>query len=240
MDLDSVQKHTVREVIQVIYVLTGCDFTSFFYGLSKQSFLKSLYEYSSFITASCRRLPGSLADVNPDSDGFLAFVRLVGVTYFTANKRVFQDCSPVSYFDNYDAKHDVTKQHREWYGGIQEKIWERVCFEDLLPPSLEALKLHWLRSIWVVNYWGQACEHEIIPLPTEAFGWTIEGGKIGIEWDSQENLEMIRNSVSFLLKGCGCKTGCTTARCKCIKSRKPCGPGCSCGTKCINQGMQHF
>ena len=76
--------------------------------------------------------------------------------------------------------------------------------------------------------------------PTEAFGWTIEGGKIGIEWDSQENLEMIRNSVSFLLKGCGCKTGCTTARYKCVKSRKPCGPGCSCGTKCTNQGMQHF
>lgn len=207
-DLQNVPKSTIKEIIQVLYVVSGCDFTSFFFGVSKQAFLKALFTYSVFITTPCTNIPGSLADVEPESNGFLAFVRLVGVAYFMKNKRAFSFSSPASYFDSFKKDgQDIEEQHTDWYQSIREKIWERVCFEDNLPPSTEALKLHWLRSIWVINYWRQACERKTTLLPTEKFGWRTESGSIQIEWDSQENLQRVRNNVAFLTKGCGCKKG---------------------------------
>ena len=70
------------------------------------------------------------------------------------------------------------------------------------------------------------------------FGWVIgRGSVLRVKWDSQENLEHIRNSVAFLIHGCGCKTGCRTARCKCVKAGRLCGPGRACnkGVECQNK-----
>jgi len=39
--------------------------------------------------------------------------------------------------------------------------------------------------------------------------------------------------VALIQKGCGCKTGCQTNRCKCKKSNHACGPGCKCQS-CTN------
>ena len=39
--------------------------------------------------------------------------------------------------------------------------------------------------------------------------------------------------MALIKKGCGCKTGCITARCKCNKSGNYCGPGCKC-VRCCN------
>ena len=75
-------------------------------------------------------------------------------------------------------------------------------------------------------------------LPMDWFGWVIERGNVlRVEWDSQENLERTRNSVAFLIHGCGCKTGCRTAKCKCVKAGRLCGPGCACnkGAECQNK-----
>ena len=57
-----------------LYVSTGCDFTSFFYGIGKVTFLKAFYRHSQFISAPAEHTPGSLADISPDSNGFLAFI----------------------------------------------------------------------------------------------------------------------------------------------------------------------
>ena len=221
-DLHSLPVERRSEIIQVVYVSTGCDFTSFFCGMGKVTFLKSFYRYSSFITLPGEHTPGSLADITPDSNGFLAFLRLVGTTYFTKHMIAFQTETPVSFFQSYhslDQPDQTTEQqHMQWYEGIRDKIWERITFEDQLPPSWDALKLHWLRCLWVIDYWRQSHLNNMTLLPMDWFGWKTESGTVQVEWDSPENLRKTRESVAFLTHGCGCKTGCATARCKCVKS----------------------
>ena len=39
--------------------------------------------------------------------------------------------------------------------------------------------------------------------------------------------------MSLIRKGCSCKTGCSSGRCKCKKNATHCGPGCKC-TGCKN------
>ena len=127
----------------------------------------------------------------------------------------------------------------KWYYAIRTKVWERISFEDQLPPSAEALELHWLRTIWVVDYWSQACHSSITLLPLDCFGWQINGSKVVVEWDSPDNIQQVRNRVAFLTHGCGCKTGCATARCKCVKTGRQCGPGCGCSphSECQNRNI---
>ena len=43
----------------------------------------------------------------------------------------------------------------------------------------------------------------------------------------------IKERVDFVMKGCRCKTGCITNRCKCKKSTQICGPSCQC-INCAN------
>ena len=45
------------------------------------------------------------------------------------------------------------------------------------------------------------------------YGWGVEDNRLSIIWDSHENVKMIRERVSVLLKGCKCVTGCATGRC---------------------------
>ena len=47
-------------------------------------------------------------------------------------------------------------------------------------------------------------------------------------WDSTENMTAIRDRVALLMKGCKCKTGCTTGRCGCHKKGQACSEGCTC------------
>ena len=39
--------------------------------------------------------------------------------------------------------------------------------------------------------------------------------------------------MRLLLRGCGCKKGCSNKRCSCFKAGVKCGPGCRC-TNCEN------
>ena len=49
------------------------------------------------------------------------------------------------------------------------------------------------------------------------------------------NFQKVDRTVQWYTKGCGCKTGCMTNRCKCRKGRGEgfCGPGCKC-INCLN------
>ena len=120
------------------------------------------------------------------------------------------------------------ENHLVWYNQVQSKVWERIVYEDNLPPSFVALELHWRRSLWVSDYWRQACCNIMSLLPLEEFGWNNDGGKLTVKWESDQNIQSVRSRVAFLTHGCNCKTGCGTKRCKCVKAEHPCGPGCSC------------
>ena len=143
------------------------------------------------------------------------------------------ESSPVAHFNLFTNGDSPKKQHTEWYCEIRSKVWERISFEDQLPPSIEALELHWLRTLWVSDYWQQACQNTMSLLPLQWFGWNTDGETVTVEWESEENKVKIRTRVAFLTHGCGCKTGCTTKRCKCKKEGHLCGPGCVC-THCQN------
>ena len=77
-DMASIPSSLSPSAIQVLYISTGCDFISFFNGFGKASFLNTLFEYCGFICCNDDQAPGTLADTDPDSQGFLAFLRLVG------------------------------------------------------------------------------------------------------------------------------------------------------------------
>jgi len=54
--------------------------------------------------------------------------------------------------------------------------------------------------------------------------WSLTG--------SDENMAEVQTRIALIKKGCGCKTGCMTACCKCKKSGNHCGPGCACLSCC--------
>ena len=227
-NLSSIPFFDRPKVLQVIYIATGCDFVSFFSGIGKGAFLDSFYQHAEFITGQTpTEINGSLIHINPDSNGFFAFVRLVGVAYFQKNRGAFDGETPKSFFNSTTGT-SLKERHENWYNQIRAKVWSRISFEDHLPPSLDALHLHWLRTTWVTDYWSQATKTTIHLLPIDGFGWRVQGTTIAIEWDSPENIQQVKNRVAFLTHGCNCTKGCTTKRCKCIKAGRQCGPGCSC------------
>ena len=66
------------------------------------------------------------------------------------------------------------------------------------------------------------------PKPLTEYGWKIGDGTLTFDWDSEDNMESIRERVAGLLKGCGCKTGCQTCQCGCKGKEKACSEECNC------------
>ena len=128
---------------------------------------------------------------------------------------------------------DQVSQHAQKIDSIRSTVWECIEFEDHLPPTWEALWRHWLRCCWVTDFWVQACNNAYNILPLSEYGWKVNGECLEIDWNSNENLETLRDTVSLLLKGCSCKTGCSSKRCSCCKAGRKCGPGCR-GSNCNN------
>lgn len=139
-----------------MYVATGCDHVSYFRNIGKAFFLNVLAQHATFITSGDPY--GTLADFQTD-EGFLAFVRLVGSSYFKKHVSAFKATTPESLYKSTEAM-TPTSQHEKWL--------------------------------------------------------------------TQENINKIEGHIAYLMKGCKCKTGCTTRRCRCKKGNLHCGPSCQC------------
>lgn len=105
-------------------------------------------------------------------------------------------------------------------------------------PSITALHKHWQRSCWVRRIWKQSTQNTIIYPTLRENGWKVDSNSLAVDWDSEENLIQVRTRVMLIKKGCGCKTGCTTGRCKFKKAGNVCGPGCKC-VGCHNVPVPH-
>ena len=57
-DLANIDTTTLSEVMQTLFVCTGCDYTSFFSQIGKATFLRYFFQYAAFITG--RESKGSL------------------------------------------------------------------------------------------------------------------------------------------------------------------------------------
>lgn len=232
----------ICKVIQIVYVCSGSDFTSYFYGQPKSKFYEILFQYSDFIT-STRNIAerGYLANICGDSmdKGLLSFYRLVGSVYFAANRACLNEFeTPEQLFNSFSGENvSIAEQHSSFLNEIR-KASSKSTYEDLLLASDAALKLHWKRCCWVGTVWQKSQEHNFLYPSITEYGWFDGENGIEVEWDSPENLSQINQNVEFLTRGCGCKkSGCVNNRCKCVKNGNVCGPGCTC-VNCMNTASQ--
>ena len=55
-------------------------------------------------------------------------------------------------------------------------------------PSDDSLKLHWLRTCYVVNIWRQADKTLAEYEPLSQWGWCYsDEGELIVKWDSEDN-----------------------------------------------------
>lgn len=232
-DLSEVPQAFRSKWLQTLFICTGCDYTSFFAGIGKATFMRVAFQYCNIISADTQAFPGCLSyTMERKEEGYLAFLRLVGTAYFAKHRSCFQYTSPRVFLNSFGSE-DPQQAHKLWFNSIRTTVWERIEFEDELPPSVEALWRHWLRTCWVSHYWSMATRNRYNILDITLFGWKLHDGEIEVDWDHPQNVTRVRERVQLLLHGCGCKRGCSTRRCSCVKSGKKCGPGCTC-CNCVN------
>jgi hypothetical protein len=162
-DLSCVPHDDRAQALQTIYVCTGCDYISFFKGISKNFFLTTFFQHSNFISSGCAETPGTLADVHfgAHKHGFLAFLRLVGTAYFKKHPSAFHCSRPDALYYSVQSS-CIEETHALWLNKIRDTKWDRVINEEHALPSYDALELHWMRSVWVLNYWNKATDNEIV------------------------------------------------------------------------------
>ena len=221
-DLANVNTTILSQVIQTMFVCTGCDYTSFFCKVGKATFLRYFFQYAAFITGT--ESQGTLADTSLEGEtyknGFLAFLRLIGTVYFKKHVTAFETPSPANHFLNFSSAHTTIQQHhQDWLEDIRQNIADRITFDNDMIPSNEALFYHWKRSCWVLHMWRQADKNNMVLQPITEYGWTLSDNKLTVVWDTPENVQAIRARVNLLLKGCKCVTGCTSKRCGCKKKK---------------------
>ncbi|CAC5395934.1 KIF4 [Mytilus coruscus] len=232
----------IPSIFQMLYIVTGCDYVSFFRDHGKTSFYQIFFKYPDFITSNniVKGWLGILSDSdNTENAGFLAFLRLVGCEYW-------RKCSSAFLKDRIESPHYLfqsvfvetlspLENHFIWLSKIRDALYCRVPSEEFFLPSNDALFLHWKRSCWVKLVWQQANQNFVHYPILNDHGWKIEKNVLSIVWDSDENLEKISNNIKLWTAGCGClKSNCSGNQCGCRKQRKLCGPGCKCGQSCLN------
>ena len=123
-DLATIAPEERTKVMVSLYTLTACDFTSFFVGHGKATFLQT-FKYANFISGESPNLPGSLADVH-DQACFLSFLRLVGTVYYKKFCTAFiKHNSPVTMLHSFSKEGKSSQQmHFDWINTLRNQIWE--------------------------------------------------------------------------------------------------------------------
>ena len=150
------------QVMQSMYVASGCDYVSYFCGLGKASFLATLFQYATFI-AEGNDPPGSIGQVNLKEDdiSLYLFLRLVGCTYFRKHTSLFAPNTPVSLFHSIENPVSTWDHHKQWLQVIERKVCLAVDYEKERVPTPEALMLHWKRCLWVQGMWKKSIQNDI-------------------------------------------------------------------------------
>ena len=182
-DLSSISPTFLPQILQTLYAVTGCDYTPFFSGLGKITLMKSFFQHAEFINST--DYMGSLFNISLETEdyqiSFLSFLRLIGTAYFKKYASAFNHTTLKAHFNTFsqqDGQTSIKLQHAKWLENIRNSIWDCTQFEDNLPPSIDALFRHWMRTCWVLDMWEQAINPEMILKPLELYGWKIQSGKL--------------------------------------------------------------
>ncbi|PIK46615.1 hypothetical protein BSL78_16510 [Apostichopus japonicus] len=222
---------------QTLYVVSGCDFTSFFKGHSKKGFLDVFFRDCEFITGpdAC----GKLDDFRHSEVGLLAFYRLIGSVYFRKHCSAFEAESPRELLLSlWLTEKSNLENHTTFLESIRNGHFHRISGESEWMPSTDALRLHWQRCCWVLTVWAQACSSNVTVPELTSHGWTVANDKVSVVWDTEVNLEKVNRNIQHLKEGCKCKKGCTRNWCKCRKDGKICSIFCQCQS-CENKTLSN-
>lgn len=90
-DLASLPHNDALAILHMLFIVSGCDYVSFFNGFGKGTFLNVFFQHADFITG--RNSSGLLCHYSEHNKevGFLAFTRLIGCLYF---KKHYQTVQP--------------------------------------------------------------------------------------------------------------------------------------------------
>nr|XP_054748899.1 uncharacterized protein LOC129254459 [Lytechinus pictus] len=225
----------VRKILQVLYITSGCDFVSYFAHIGKPTFLKLFFQHAHFINGCYSNTQGHLAqtelNVNSD-DGLMSFYRLIMCIYYHVNRSCLHNYNSIIDLYNSIEDSDIMSRHHKALDIVRLASWKGEYEDDLLP-SNSALNLHWLRSYWVSTVWDEVNSPIFIYPNISFYGYNVtnqdDKNKVSIIWDTEENINRIRENVIYLTRGCACsKSKCTNRLCKCVKDKRKCGPGCRC------------
>ena len=103
--------------------------------------MRIFYENAWFI-CGMDSLPGTLAQTDIDNlkEGFISFVRLVGLAFFKKHLSCFVHDTPrVLYSSLADPALSHYDMHKRFLQTIRDMVWDKIQFEDELPPSMAAL-----------------------------------------------------------------------------------------------------
>ena len=122
--------------------------------------IEALYEdpdLSSILTSTrAKTLQILLRHTTLDSNGFLAFICLVGVAYFEKNRGAFDDDNP-TYFNSVSDQ-CITEKHKNGIMRSEPRCRSRIAFEDQLPTGCTTLRSKCIKS-------GRQCGARLWMLP---------------------------------------------------------------------------
>lgn len=101
--------------------------------------------------------------------------------------------------------------------------------ESTIPCTKDVLLLHTSRASYQAHIWKCALQAIISPPSMDDFGWEIKDGQVLVKWMSMPVApDGILENVN-----CGCRSGCSTKRCACVRAELKCTGLCGCNN-CMN------
>lgn len=242
-------EHIARFML-VSYVFTGCDQISYLAHCTKRKVIDLLQRHGDFIwngtndTSDFLQIPGPCqCDATPNmcdncrektKSSACGFFRFIGSFFFDICKHLLGEYeTPSQMFRAVCGNGAYTyESYVLWLSKFNWKAFARGQDESWNLPTAPSLLYHWMRVVWLLKIWGQACQVTTTVPACNSYGWSIENGAISVVWDTQDNFRTVQHELDELTRSCGCKTGCKTRRCMCKGGTT--AKFCSTLCRCIN------
>jgi len=194
--------HDKCAALPAFHSITGCDTTSSFVGRGKKSAWKTWLCFPE-ATAAFAELSAMPSEVSDSC--FSVLEQFVILLYDRTNSLTSVDAARKQLF---------SRKSRTL---------------DNIPPTKDALQQHVKRASYQAGHvWGQSLLTDpCLPSPSE-WGWKLVNGEWKPVWIT---IPQAAETCPELLR-CGCKTGCTSRRCKCVRANLQCTSLCACDGEC--------